>query len=215
MSNLRDAFSYQPLPEVPFEIRLINLYPGGFDDTIYCTIYHVNVDERRPRTQYTALSYVWGDPTQETKTIQFCYHQPSTTENACTWPSAPFAGADCYRSFQVTTKLERALRHLRDRTSERILWVDAICINQSDVKEKLSQIELMSEVYNNAVEVRIWLGYLNEVQEVIETSQLRPVSIPRRSCSRSFTEEDIGAVLRCKKKEDRDSIARSERLRYE
>jgi hypothetical protein len=68
------------------------------------------------------------------------------------------------------------------------------------VKEKLSQIELMSEVYKNAVEVRIWLGSLNEVQEVIETSRLRPVSIPGRSCSRLSTEEDIGAVLRCKKK---------------
>ncbi|KAH6857601.1 heterokaryon incompatibility, partial [Alternaria alternata] len=84
---------------------------------------------------YTALSYVWGDA-KHTKPIQLGYHQIPT----------------------ITKNLEKALRHLRDRASERILWVDAICINQSDEEEKLSQVQSMGDVYRNAVEVRIWLG---------------------------------------------------------
>jgi hypothetical protein len=186
MSSPRNAFSYQPLSESShggFETRLISLRPGGFNDCIYCTVYHANILERRPRTEYTALSYVWGDAPQ-TQSIQLGYHQLPTNATARTW--AP--GADCYKSFPVTTNLERALRHLRDRASERILWVDAICINQSDREECLSQVQGMSSVYKEAVEVRIWLGSVSDVcastpsmHEELENYQLRRVPIPRGS----------------------------------
>ncbi|OAG13982.1 HET-domain-containing protein, partial [Alternaria alternata] len=128
--------------------RLIYLHPGGFDDDIYCTIYHANILEKLPQTEYTALSYVWGDA-KHTKPIQLGYHQIPT----------------------ITKNLEKALRHLRDRASERILWVDAICINQSDEEEKLSQVQSMGDVYRNAVEVRIWLGSLKDVQEEANDEQ--------------------------------------------
>ncbi|RYN98107.1 hypothetical protein AA0120_g2721 [Alternaria tenuissima] len=180
MSNSPDAFSYRPLSRDSFEnLRLIYLHPGGFDDMIYCTIYHANILDRRPQTEYIALSYVWGDATQ-THPIQLCYHQLSTSETACTWPSVPSPGVDRYKPFQATTNLEKALRHLRDRTSERILWVDAICINQSDSEEKLSQIQFMQDVYSNAVEVRIWLGSLSDVQDVVKEDTKAFVSCERR-----------------------------------
>jgi hypothetical protein len=38
------------------------------------------------------------------------------------------------------------------------VWVDAICINQKDEKEKNQQVRAMSEVYSQAVEVSAWLG---------------------------------------------------------
>lgn len=95
--------------------------------------------------------------------------------------------------------LEKALRHLRDHASGRILWVDAICINQSDEEEKLSQVQSMGSVYREAVEVRIWLGSLNDVQEVIEECQSRLALIPEGFYSRLSTEEDIGAVLGCER----------------
>jgi hypothetical protein len=205
MNSPRGAFSYQPLSETSrgrSATRLICLHPGGFDDCIYCTIYHANILEKRPQTEYTALSYVWGDATR-TKSIQLGYHQLPTSEPAHAWSSTPSPGVDCYESFQVTTNLERALRHLRDRASERILWVDAICINQSDWEERLSQVKMMGSVYKKAVEVRIWLGSISDVsvstpniQEELENYQSRRVPIPRRS-SYSFLspEEDTGAVL--------------------
>jgi hypothetical protein len=205
MSSPRNAFSYQPLSESShggFETRLISLRPGGFNDCIYCTVYHANILERRPRTEYTALSYVWGDAPQ-TQSIQLGYHQLPTNATARTWPP----GADCYKSFPVTTNLERALRHLRDRASERILWVDAICINQSDREECLSQVQGMSSVYKEAVEVRIWLGSVSDVcastpnmHEELENYQLRRVPIPRGSYSLLSPEEDTGAVLSSKRR---------------
>jgi hypothetical protein len=44
----------------------------------------------------------------------------------------------------------------------RVLWIDAICINQEDSKEKSEQVMLMSEIYRNAGTVQIWLGPENE-----------------------------------------------------
>ncbi|CAN9210891.1 unnamed protein product [Alternaria alternata] len=221
MSNLPDAFSYQPLsspslsesspsPSEPspsesslsesfsdglgdlstensidswtqeIETRLIYLHPGGFDDDIYCTIYHANILEKLPQTEYTALSYVWGDA-KHTKPIQLGYHQIPTSGTADTWPSASAPGACCYKLFQVTTNLEKALRHLRDHASGRILWVDAICINQSDEEEKLSQVQSMGSVYREAVEVRIWLGSFSDLQEVIREDTEVTLSCERRN----------------------------------
>jgi hypothetical protein len=204
MGSPQDAFSYQPLSGSSrggFETRLIYLHPGSFNDCIYCTIYHANILERQPQTEYTALSYVWGDAAQ-TQAIQLGYHQPLTKGTDRTWPSAPSPGADCYKSFKVTANLEGALRHLRDSASERILWVDAICINQSDREECLSQVQDMGSVYEKAVEVRIWLGSVSDtcvstpnIQEELETYQSRRVPIPRELYSLLSPEEDTGAVL--------------------
>jgi hypothetical protein len=60
--------------------------------------------------------------------------------------------------FQVTANLESALRHLRLPTSQRTLWIDAICINQLDTAEKEHQINVMSEIYDRAQQVIVWLG---------------------------------------------------------
>jgi hypothetical protein len=37
-------------------------------------------------------------------------------------------------------------------------WIDAICINQSDNKEKGIQVNMMGDIYDRATEVLVWLG---------------------------------------------------------
>jgi hypothetical protein len=154
------------------------------------------------------LSYVWGDANR-TRPIQLRYHQLPTSEPADTTASAPSLGANNYESFQITTNLESALRHLRERASKRMLWVDAICINQSDREERLSQVRWMASVYENAMEVRIWLGSISDVsvptpniQEELEKYRSRQVAIPRRPSNSLFSpEEDTGAALSSKVKD--------------
>jgi hypothetical protein len=41
---------------------------------------------------------------------------------------------------------------------EGFLWIDAICIDQTNVSERNHQVQLMGEVYSRASEVLIWLG---------------------------------------------------------
>ena len=58
----------------------------------------------------------------------------------------------------VTENLAAALRHLRYTNKTRLLWIDALCINQGDVKERNLQVMRMGDIFSRAVNVCIWLG---------------------------------------------------------
>jgi Heterokaryon incompatibility protein (HET) len=60
--------------------------------------------------------------------------------------------------FPATINLETGLRALRMTDRARALWVDAICINQVDVKEKGEQVRVMWDIYRAADCVLVWLG---------------------------------------------------------
>ncbi|KIN08291.1 hypothetical protein OIDMADRAFT_98373, partial [Oidiodendron maius Zn] len=84
---------------------------------------------------YEALSYVWGSL--------------KNPKNAIMSDGS---------SISITNNLDIALRHLRYTTEDRQLWVDSLCINQEDIKEKNSQIPLMGSIYRLANRVLAWLG---------------------------------------------------------
>jgi heterokaryon incompatibility protein (HET) len=60
--------------------------------------------------------------------------------------------------FKVTKNLHAALLRLRNHSFERIVWVDAVCINQADNQEKAHQIQNMTKIYGQANRVIVWLG---------------------------------------------------------
>lgn len=64
------------------------------------------------------------------------------------------------QTFSVTQNLRNAHQFLGRRTAGqgRRFWTDAICINQTDVNEKSSQIRMMSHIYFRAQTVLVWLG---------------------------------------------------------
>jgi hypothetical protein len=83
--------------------------------------------------------------------------------------------------------LERALRRLRHRSDPQVLWVDAICINQSDDAERSQQVKVMGAIYKSTRHCKIWLGEVEE--EPIQAVQRREV----------FTEaevEHLGNVIK-------------------
>ncbi|KAL2197703.1 heterokaryon incompatibility protein-domain-containing protein [Corynascus similis CBS 632.67] len=57
-----------------------------------------------------------------------------------------------------TVSLYTGLRRLRCRDAVRVLWADAVCINQNDTLEKNTQVRLMSRIYSQPSRVLIWLG---------------------------------------------------------
>jgi hypothetical protein len=83
---------------------------------------------------YEALSYVWGDTKSSARIL--------------------LNGVE----FDVTENLGAALIHLRSATSERTLWVDAICINQDNILERNEQVRQMGSIYEQATGVIVWLG---------------------------------------------------------
>lgn len=61
---------------------------------------------------------------------------------------------------RIRDNLYRFLQRAKEqvRTSRRPIWIDAVCIDQSNDAEKSVQIPLMSEVYKQAQQVLVWLG---------------------------------------------------------
>ncbi|KAI4695301.1 uncharacterized protein J4E84_001927 [Alternaria hordeiaustralica] len=66
----------------------------------------------------------------------------------------------------VRKDLALALKYLRHQGRPRILWIDAICIDQENDVERNQQVQMMSRIYTRAANVCIWLGQQDNESEV-------------------------------------------------
>jgi hypothetical protein len=57
------------------------------------------------------------------------------------------------QELEVTQNLYDALRHLRNESGLRILWIDAISISQNDLLERSQQVTRMRDIYTYAQRV--------------------------------------------------------------
>lgn len=137
-----------PLPRTPdckfVRILKIAKPEDPRDQEIVCNIEIIDIAQD---TDFTALSYVWGVYPSPIKTIR------------CNESIVP-VGTNCWS----------ALWHLRNAYYSddpsvsggsrdiMTIWVDSICINQQDLKEKESQLRLMADIYSLARQVFVWLG---------------------------------------------------------
>lgn len=117
-------------------IRLFLLAPGKDPEPLEGSFHHHDIRKHPP---YEALSYVWGDP----RGYEVCHVGKS-------------------HPIRIATNLSMALRNLRLPETSRLLWIDALCINQEDIYEKSHQIHLMHELHLHADNVLIWLGEKTE-----------------------------------------------------
>jgi hypothetical protein len=136
MAEQQRNFRYEEIQRNEKEIRLITLVASRDPQApIHCSLAHASLD-RRP--QYSALSYPWGDPS---------VREPIYLDG---------------QPFQVTVNLVKALSAIRHYEEARVIWADAVCINQTDVMEKNHQVALMGEIYKSASQVFLWLGLDDE-----------------------------------------------------
>ena len=56
----------------------------------------------------------------------------------------------------IIPNLEMCLQGIRDKDKSRYLWVDAVCINQNDNREKNHQVNLVSDIYSHADRVLVF-----------------------------------------------------------
>src|SRR5690242_4561884 len=167
MDNQTSAYTYIPLDASKRQIRLLHLLPPAstnktnssyeedhdfaqsirglknndfalteinFISDIHCTFSLVSLDDD---PEYEALSYVWGD--QNDLVTVYVHGHPT----AITW------------------NLYDALFNMR-QTQERILWADALCVNQKDLAERASQVLEMGSIYGQASTVVVYLGALED-----------------------------------------------------
>jgi hypothetical protein len=137
MASPTETYTYVPLNESRQEIRLLTLLPGPLEAAPHVLLDIVPWSKGFPSPRrFEALSYTWG-----------------STKN----PEKVFVGPE-YHPLSVTSNLADALVHLRHPQEPRTLWIDAICVNQSDMPERGSQVKRMAEIYKSAFRVVVWLG---------------------------------------------------------
>lgn len=140
-------------------IRLLCILPASdYTSQVHCDCTPFELDDA---PAYEALSYVWGDQT----------HREEIIVNG--------------KSMQVGIQLNHALRRLRQQSASRLVWVDAICINQNDNEEKSCQVRLMGIIYSQAIRVVVWLGNEDHAIATDATATTRYIA---KACAEYRTE---------------------------
>ena len=113
------------------QFRLLHLRPGAGRDQIH---FELKPAERRDALEYEAVSYCWGEVVPSCNIV-------------CNGTRLP-----------VTKNGIDALWHFRLPNKSRVLWMDAICINQGNDNEKSEQVTAMGDIYSTAKRALAWAG---------------------------------------------------------
>ena len=127
----KEDLAYLPVTH-PLGIRLVRIFPGSPSSKVKCELQLATVGPDKP--SYVALSYCWGEAVQ--KTWITCNGQ----------------------KLGITKNLCGAIRRFRRKDEIVTFWIDQICINQKDIEERNSQVQLMRRIYHGAQHVYVWLG---------------------------------------------------------
>ncbi|KAF2005277.1 hypothetical protein P154DRAFT_418304, partial [Amniculicola lignicola CBS 123094] len=130
------------------EFRYIWLEPGHQEDDIICTLVYTHLRPYRSPVSYEAVSYCWGDVDD---TVDITIRCPTSKRRR-------HSTTTIAQKFRITRNLEALLRAFRYENGTRVLWVDAICINQGDPEEKPHQVGSMGKIYASSTGVLVWLG---------------------------------------------------------
>lgn len=122
------------------QIRVLRLYPGRDTEPLRgdLEVIDLSQDYNAGLTEYEALSYCWGDLSSSNVMV---------------------VGDEL---FNITPNLFHAIHHVRSPTESMLLWIDQVCINQSDVYELTQQVHMMLDIFAKARRVYAWLGLSTE-----------------------------------------------------
>jgi hypothetical protein len=156
-------YCYSPLLEQG-SIRLLRLMPHEDEKAaIQCQLFEYPLQKlgEKGTHLYEALSYVWGSednrrPIYIQSDDKSDGYPTAGQRRSFHSRSCPASGNNC--RVLVTANLHTGLLRLRDRLVERIIWTDAICINQENSYEKEQQVQSMARIYAKASRVIVWLG---------------------------------------------------------
>ncbi|EXA34679.1 hypothetical protein FOVG_14097 [Fusarium oxysporum f. sp. pisi HDV247] len=137
------------------KIRVLRLRKGHFGDCLHGDFETVRLQSQNTKqeeepemvssegknspTSYEAVSYTWakGNGKREKDHVIFIGNR---------WDTLP-----------ITENCFDALQNCRLDDQDRHLWVDAICINQSNISERTHQVGMMRQIYSTASRVLIYL----------------------------------------------------------
>lgn len=117
-------FRHEPFDDPGTEVRLLRLCPNSGGDNLHLQLTHHTLAEL---PQFVAISYTWGDVLEER--VVYLDNHPMRVRRNC----------------------HSTLRRVMQKYPQHLLWIDSICIDQSDIQEKSVQVGLMGEIYAKAM----------------------------------------------------------------
>ena len=129
----QNIYRHTPL-ESKRSIRLVEIPPFKKDRHEQLSSLNIIQCSLDDDVHYEALSYAWDSPKPDT--------------------AIPCSG----KHILVTANCEAALRRLRRKSRVRLVWIDAVCIDQDAILERNHQVSMMGEIYMKAVCTLVWLG---------------------------------------------------------
>ncbi|PSN66868.1 hypothetical protein BS50DRAFT_600482 [Corynespora cassiicola Philippines] len=201
---LLGSYRYTPLPS-PTSVRLLELKPSPDKKIVECSL---KTFELQDAPTFQALSYTWGDPntplaksafSSKCRAGQLVAADPLSSHNDAS--SRDFEPVERVlsrrhsivcdgRIIKVTSNLRDALRMLANSVSTqsffstpKYYWIDALCLNQSDILERNSQVAKMADIFQKAKSVIVWLGKEDEFTLDALTTIQRVAAIPEEEWS--------------------------------
>lgn len=143
---------YNPINSEQGHVRLLTIKAGVFGSPLQVDLekicqlpeFHSSKRPDKPSCGYRipsfvpfdALSYAWGSPDN---------------------PEIIRVGRMAH-VLSITRNLAIALPYLRLPDRDRMIWIDALCINQASLEERGDQVKLMPDIYRAAQRVVCWVG---------------------------------------------------------
>lgn len=124
---------YRPLSKERKEIRLLTVEAGNQSEILSACLRHATLD-KDILPHYETISYCWG----KTASKGWLFLDGYTVS----FPAQAIA----------------ALKRMRFDDKPRTLWIDAICIDQSNFDERSAQVSIMDQIYGMSAGNLIYLG---------------------------------------------------------
>lgn len=149
MQSQHEGFKYDPLPDSR-SFRLIKeITSNATGSHLSCVLESFSVDAC---PSYGCLSYTWG---------------PALTSDSETDGSTDTARYELIVRAQEAAGILSIRENLSDFLCQlssssfgptQYMWIDAICIDQDNMRERSTQVSMMDSIYSGAEKVIVWLG---------------------------------------------------------
>jgi Heterokaryon incompatibility protein (HET) len=186
---MAEADLYKSL-NLPDETRILTVSPGKYEAPIICHLTTISLSQNT--IPYEALSYCWSrsttmTPPAPTAEVQCAVYDPTGEKTEVRtlhfqdlmhnplYEGLYYQQGGSRQPVEITCggvvmtiggELHSALKRLRKEDEELKIWVDALCINQTDIGERNLHVKMMGDVYAKAETVRVWLGEHVGIEEM-------------------------------------------------
>jgi len=143
---------HTPLDPAIKSLRLLEVPPNSGYEFIRCRLVQADLDAN---PSYIAVSYTWDKAHGRLRYIECDDMDLLVGENLWQFLHE-------FRRKQFLQRYHQAEPGIKPCR----LWIDAICINQSDLEERNQQVSQMRDVYSKAESVIVWLGVAQGHEEL-------------------------------------------------